>query len=221
MYLSAGESNFKGRYKTRVSSSNLGHLKDDFPKFEAFPDAPTARAPAPDGTYLSVQKVDMCQKINEPQHRTGAYDTPNLVVRRGQEFQVKVTFNRPLAERDDFQLEFLIGENPSSRRGSLVVVTFSARIGGLWTGRIVKSKGKTVTLGVTPTPDAIIGRFRTYVTIVMGTGMQRTRRDATTDLYMLFNAWCKDDAVFLPNEAERYEYVLNDHGVMYQGSIDA
>ncbi|KAA8579879.1 hypothetical protein FQN60_006972 [Etheostoma spectabile] len=51
-----------------------------------------------------------------------------------------------------------------------------------------------------PTPKAIVGRFRTYVAIVAGTGMQRTRRNAATDLYMLFNAWCKDDAVFLPNK---------------------
>ncbi|KAF1371943.1 hypothetical protein PFLUV_G00276190, partial [Perca fluviatilis] len=121
---------------------------------------------------------------------------------------------------DDFQLEFLIGENPSASRSSLVVVTFNSRLGGPWSGRLVQSQGVTVTLGITPTPNAIVGKFRTYVAIVAGTGMQRTGRDAATDLYVLFNAWCKDDAVFLPNEAERNEYVLNDHGVMYQGAIE-
>uniref|UniRef100_A0A8C9XDS1 Coagulation factor XIII A chain-like n=1 Tax=Sander lucioperca TaxID=283035 RepID=A0A8C9XDS1_SANLU len=171
--------------------------------------------------YLSVQKVDMCQQTNELQHKTASYNTPNLVVRRGQEFLVRVTFNRPLEQSDDFQLEFLIGEDPSASRGSLVVVTFNSRPGGPWSGQIVESQGATVTLGITPTPDAIVGRFRTNVAIVMATGMQRTNRDAATDVYVLFNAWCKDDAVFLPNEAERNEYVLNDHGVMYQGSFDA
>ncbi|TDG96376.1 hypothetical protein EPR50_G00240520 [Perca flavescens] len=174
-----------------------------------------------DRAYLSVQNVDMCQQINEPQHNTVAFDTPNLVVRRGQQFLVKVTFNRPLAQSDDFQLEFLIGGNPSASRGSLVVVTFNSRLGGPWSGQIVERQGVTVTLGITPTPDAIVGRFRMYVAIVAGTGMQRIKRDGATDLYVLFNAWCKDDAVFLPNEAERNEYVLNDHGVMYQGSFEA
>ncbi|KAF1371944.1 hypothetical protein PFLUV_G00276310 [Perca fluviatilis] len=222
----------KGRYNGKVPTSNLGPFIGDFREFEAFSDAPTARASAPDGTYLSVQMVDTCQQINKPQHKTASYHTPNLVVRRGQEFLVRVTFNRPLAQSDDFQLEFLIGENPSGSRSSLVVVTFNSRLGGPWSGRIVESQGVTVTLGITPTPDAIVGKFRTYVAIVAGTGMQRTGRDAATDLYVLFNAWCKgdfqgergklfNDAVFLPNEAERNEYVLNDHGVMYQGSFDA
>uniref|UniRef100_A0A8C9YM72 Transglutaminase-like domain-containing protein n=2 Tax=Sander lucioperca TaxID=283035 RepID=A0A8C9YM72_SANLU len=163
----------------------------------------------------------MCQQINELQHNTAAFDNPNLVVRRGQEFLVRVTFNRPLAQNDDFQLEFLIGENPSASRGSLVAVTFNSRLGGPWSGRLVESQGVTMTLGITPTPNAIVGRFRMYVAVVAGTGMRRTKRDGTTDLYVLFNAWCKDDAVFLPNEAERNEYVLNDHGVMYQGSFEA
>ncbi|XP_034720739.1 coagulation factor XIII A chain-like [Etheostoma cragini] len=213
---------FKGRYPEKVSTSNLVGLEEDFPEFEAFPVVLTPRAPVPafDGTNLSVQNVDMCQQMNKSQHNTGSYDNPNLVVRRGQEFQVKVTFDRPLVETDDFQLEFLIGENPTPSRDSLVAVTFNSRNGGSWTGRIVESQDVTVTLGITPTPDAIVGRFQTYVAIMMGTGKQRTKRDATTDLYMLFNAWCKDDAVFLPNDAERNEYVLNDHGVIFQGSFE-
>ncbi|KAA8579607.1 hypothetical protein FQN60_006700, partial [Etheostoma spectabile] len=209
---------FKGRYPEKMSTSNLVGLEEDFPEFEAFPDFPTARAPAPDGTSPSVQNVDMCQQINKPQHNTSAYDTPNLVVRRGLEFQMKVTFDRPLAESDDFQLEFVIGENPTPSRDSLVAVTFNSRNGGPWTGRIVDRQDVTLTLGITPTPDALVGRFQTYVVFVAGTGMQRSKRDAATDLYMLFNAWY--DAVFLPNEAERNEYVLNDHGVMYQGSFE-
>lgn len=60
---------------------------------------------------LAVQSIDMCQQVNKPNHYTTAYDTHNLVIRRGQEFIVRVTFNRPPAQGDDFQLEFLIGES--------------------------------------------------------------------------------------------------------------
>lgn len=57
-----------------------------------------------------VHSIDMCQSINKPNHYTTAYDIENLVVRRGQEFIIRVTFNRMLSPADDFQLEFLIGE---------------------------------------------------------------------------------------------------------------
>ncbi|XP_039982997.1 coagulation factor XIII A chain-like isoform X2 [Xiphias gladius] len=161
----------------------------------------------------------MCQQINKPNHFTSAYDVENLVVRRGQEFVVRVTFSRPLTEGDEFQLEFLIGSNPSPSKGSLVVVAFGSQRGGPWSGQILEAQGESVTLGITPTPDAIVGKFRTYVAIVTGGGLQRTKRDTVTDLYLLFNAWCPEDPVFLPNEAERREYVLNDCGVIYQGSV--
>uniref|UniRef100_A0A3B4ZKW4 Transglutaminase N-terminal domain-containing protein n=1 Tax=Stegastes partitus TaxID=144197 RepID=A0A3B4ZKW4_9TELE len=62
---------------------------------------------------LDLENINMCQNINKPNHFSGAYDTQNLVVRRGQEFVVRVSFNRALVQQDDFQLEFLIGESGS------------------------------------------------------------------------------------------------------------
>uniref|UniRef100_A0A3Q1GNH6 Coagulation factor XIII A chain-like n=1 Tax=Acanthochromis polyacanthus TaxID=80966 RepID=A0A3Q1GNH6_9TELE len=168
---------------------------------------------------LTVENVDMSQQINKPKHYTTAYETQNLVVRRGHEFVVRVSFNRELVQEDDFQLEFLIGSNPSANKGSLVVVTFGSRRGGPWAGQILEMQGSSVLLGVTPSPTAIVGKYRTYVAISVGSGMQRTKRNAATDLYMLFNAWCPEDPVFLANDSERMEYVLNDFGIIYQGSM--
>lgn len=73
----------------------------------------------PPSAPLDVQNINMCQDLNKPKHYTTDYNTPNLVVRRGQEFLMNVTFNRPLAQGDDFHIEFQIGESgswgPSSR----------------------------------------------------------------------------------------------------------
>uniref|UniRef100_A0A3B4UUT8 protein-glutamine gamma-glutamyltransferase n=1 Tax=Seriola dumerili TaxID=41447 RepID=A0A3B4UUT8_SERDU len=170
---------------------------------------------------LSVVSVDMCQQVNKPNHFTTAYDIQNLVVRRGLEFVMRISFNRPFAQGDDFQVEFLIGSNPSPSKGTQVVVTFGTRHGGPWSGRILETSGETLMLGITPTADAVVGKFRTYVAVMVGGGLQRTKRDPSTDLYLLFNAWCPEDAVFVPNEGERREYVLNDTGVIYQGSVGA
>uniref|UniRef100_A0A3Q3KL59 protein-glutamine gamma-glutamyltransferase n=1 Tax=Monopterus albus TaxID=43700 RepID=A0A3Q3KL59_MONAL len=154
---------------------------------------------------LYVQSVDMCQQVNKPAHHTTAYNVQNLVVRRGQEFVMNITFNLPLTADDDFQVEFLI------------VLQY---IDVIYIKVILQTQGQMLVLGITPTANAIVGKFRIYVAILSGTGMQRTKRDPTTDLYLLFNAWCPEDAVFLPDEDQRREYVLNDSGVIFQGSVD-
>uniref|UniRef100_A0A672FQX0 Transglutaminase-like domain-containing protein n=1 Tax=Salarias fasciatus TaxID=181472 RepID=A0A672FQX0_SALFA len=206
-------------------TSNLQPIDDDFGDSGADA-APRMYGPGYGGEtmrpsfryMLFVEHIDMCQNINKPTHYTTEYDTNNLVVRRGQEFIIRVTFSRLLTQQDDFQLEFLIGPNPSHNKGSLVVVTFNTRHGGPWSGRVINMEGPSAVLGITPSPNAIVGKFRTYVAILVGGEMQRTKRDQSTDLYLLFNAWCPEDPVFLPNEEERREYVLNDMGIIYQGN---
>lgn len=51
------------------------------------------------------------KEINKQQHHTDFYSSDYLIVRRGQEFQVKISFNRPYKPAEDkFALEFVIGE---------------------------------------------------------------------------------------------------------------
>ncbi|XP_061661332.1 coagulation factor XIII A chain-like isoform X2 [Syngnathoides biaculeatus] len=207
---------------------NLVGNIDDFPEFQPFPphDHEGGGEDDPEGEVdprgrrqlLSVEDVDMCREINMPKHRTHAYDTQNLVVRRGQEFLLHITFSRPITPRDKFQLEFLIGSNPSVRLRTLERVTFGTRHRGRWPGRILDTQGSRTVLGITPPADTIVGKFRMYVTVVSNRGLQRTKRDPTTDCYMLFNCWNSEDSVYYPEEQGRQEYVLNDSGIIYMGS---
>ncbi|XP_029385498.1 coagulation factor XIII A chain-like [Echeneis naucrates] len=212
------QNSYRGRFQ--VPTSNLTTEEDDYPEFEPFDEGAEATPrTTPGAGSLSVQQVDMCLQMNKQTHYTSAYDINHLVVRRGLQFVIKVTFNQAPAGGEDFQLNFLIGSSPSASKGSEVVVTFGSRQGGLWSGQILESLDQTVTLGVTPSPDAIVGKYRTFVSIAASGGMQRTKRDPSTDLYLLFNAWCPEDPVYLPDESEKHEYVLNDNGVIFQGSV--
>uniref|UniRef100_H3CJT8 protein-glutamine gamma-glutamyltransferase n=1 Tax=Tetraodon nigroviridis TaxID=99883 RepID=H3CJT8_TETNG len=157
--------------------------------------------------------------INKPAHMTTDYHTELLVVRRGFEMFFKVTFSQPLTEADDFQMEFLIGKSPSSTKGSMVTVAFNSQ-SGVWPGQIVEMQGSVVTVSVTPATDAIVGRYRVYVNILTASGVIRSPKNSNTDLYLLFNAWCPDDVVFMANGSERNEYVLNDSGTIFVGSAD-
>uniref|UniRef100_A0A3Q2Z2D1 protein-glutamine gamma-glutamyltransferase n=1 Tax=Hippocampus comes TaxID=109280 RepID=A0A3Q2Z2D1_HIPCM len=162
---------------------------------------------------LRVVEVNTCRDINMPKHRTQAYDTEYLVIRRGQEFVLRVTFSRPVTPRDKFKLEFLIGASePVSE------ATFGTRRRGRWPGRIVESQGSWLLLGITPQADTIVGKFRMYVTIVTTRGLQRTKRDPDTDCYILFNCWNSEDSVYYPDDEGRQEYVLSDVGAIYMGS---
>lgn len=64
--------------------------------------------------FLDIFEVDMMKMpngSNMTDHHTTQYNSDSLIVRRGQEFQVKVTFNRPYKPNEDkFALEFVIGK---------------------------------------------------------------------------------------------------------------
>ncbi|XP_072235163.1 coagulation factor XIII A chain-like [Leuresthes tenuis] len=216
-------SNYKGRYSGPVPTSNL-HIddKDDFKDFEPFDSSPDAgpRGFPDGGEPLQVMEVNMRKDVNTRNHYTTEYTTNLLVVRRGQSFVIDVTLSRPLMQQDDFQLEFLIGADPSPNRGSHVVVTFGNRRGGRWSGEILGVQGNIMSLSVKPHAKAIVGMYRTYVAISAANGMIRTRKDPNTNMYLLFNPWCPEDDVFYPDDAGRFEYVMNPVGIIYQGSAD-
>lgn len=58
-----------------------------------------------------------------------------------------------------------------------------------WAGRVLDSADNVVTVGITPAPDCIVGKWRTYVAVVTPYGIRRTRQDESRDVYILFNPW--------------------------------
>uniref|UniRef100_A0A8C5HXV3 protein-glutamine gamma-glutamyltransferase n=1 Tax=Gouania willdenowi TaxID=441366 RepID=A0A8C5HXV3_GOUWI len=149
------------------------------------------------------------------------FNSDNLIVRRGQEFQVKVTFNRPYKPaKDKFALEFVIGSSPQFSKGTYIPVFPNKERQSSWEGRITNTSDNVVTMGITPQTSCIVGKYHMYVAIQTPFGIRRTRRDKSRDLYILFNPWASDDAVYLDDEREREECVLTEVGVIYHGAYD-
>ncbi|XP_061320474.1 protein-glutamine gamma-glutamyltransferase 4 [Pezoporus flaviventris] len=166
------------------------------------------------GSDLKVAGLDFLKSQNCRLHHTDAYNTSNLVVRRGQPFQLQLTFSRELQAPDKLSLRFSIGENPMRSRGTLMSLN-PRREEDLsrWQISILKSSGKECLLSVTSSPMAPVGKY----TLNIKTG-NNIYKPENSEVYLLFNPWCEDDVVFMADEAQRKEYVLNDTGYIYIGS---
>ncbi|NXK53274.1 TGM4 glutamyltransferase, partial [Chauna torquata] len=193
------------------------------------------------GNDLKVTKVDFLKSQNSVQHHTDAYDTTSLVVRRGQAFLLQLSLSRELRAADKLALHFSVGKHCAKREspGHRSVPAKPCNVLGLFPGErpmkpmgtlmslnprstkdlsgwhttITKSSGTECLLSVTSAADATVGKY----SLAVKTGSNIYKPENNT-VYVLFNPWCEADAVFLTNEAERKEYVLNDTGYIYVGS---
>lgn len=174
--------------------------------------------------YLDIWGVDMMKGKNESnkiQHHTELYNSDFLVIRRGQEFQIKINFNRPYKPATDkFAVEFVIGSSPQYSKGTYIPVFTTKERQSSWAGRITNTVNNTVTVGITPAVNCIVGKYHMYVAVVTPFGIRRTKRDDSRNLYILFNPWASADSVFLDDERERQECVMTEMGLIYHGAHD-
>ncbi|XP_014842235.1 PREDICTED: coagulation factor XIII A chain isoform X2 [Poecilia mexicana] len=211
----------RGRASGPTDSDNFEAA--DIPELEFF-GAPGPRGYPPLTEFLDIWDVDMMRgrgETNKTDHRTSLYHCDNLIVRRGQEFQIKITFSRAYKPNEDkFAVEFVIGANPQYSKGTYIPVFPTKTRQSSWEGRVIQTNDNVVIMGVTPAANCIVGKYHMYVAVQTPFGIRRTKRDNSRDLYILFNPWAADDAVFLDDEAERQECVMNELGIIYHGAYD-
>ncbi|XP_069469564.1 coagulation factor XIII A chain [Ambystoma mexicanum] len=172
--------------------------------------------------FLEVQEVRLFKsqyENNKVEHHTERYYNNKLIVRRGQPFYVQIEFNRPYnPEKDQFWVEYVIGRYPQQSKGTYIPVPLVQDLeDGKWGAKLLRTERNFVSLSIMSAADCIVGKFRMYIAVSTAFGILRSSRNVETDTYILFNPWCKDDAVYLDDESEREEYVLNDLGVLFHG----
>lgn len=62
---------------------------------------------------------------------------------------------------------------------------------GQWGAKIIHREDNSIRLSIMSSTTCIIGKFRFYVAVLTPYGILRTRRNAATDTYILFNPWCQ------------------------------
>ncbi|XP_009295369.1 protein-glutamine gamma-glutamyltransferase K [Danio rerio] len=190
---------------------------------ECIDDCTTKRVCATDEALLRVSKVDLlsCRTgPNRMEHRTHFFHEEKLIVRRGQCFNMWIDLCRPFNPTcDKLHLELRLGHIPSIRDGTYVIVPIVDEFKkDCWGARIVERCQNRLKLCVNSLPTSCVGRYQLSVVTHCSAGRFCLPYVPENDIYMLFNPWCKEDCVYLHEETERAEYVLNDIGKIYYGT---
>ncbi|XP_060793691.1 protein-glutamine gamma-glutamyltransferase K-like isoform X2 [Neoarius graeffei] len=104
-------------------------------------------------------------------------------------------------------------------KGTLVTILLVDKLqDNCWEAKIVDKEGSKIKLLVNSLPTAPIGQYKLTVATQTPSGTSTSTYKPENDIYMLFNPWCEDDLVYMDDEKERKEYVLNDVGRLYYGT---
>lgn len=176
---------------------------------------------------VAYAEVDMCKSDNRRSHHTDLYQSEQLIIRRGQLFQVKIQMDKSFdKESDNVHLHFAVGSTPQRSKNTLVRVPHVEVLDPSSWGCIVENladspDGVILDMSVMSPCDAIVGEYTVQV--------ERSSKEKPADggsvllykqkesVYILYNAWCKEDVVYVEDEDDRNEYVMNESGRVYVG----
>lgn len=111
------------------------------------------------------------------------------------------------------------GSRHGSRHGSSQNLTSMTHEMDKWDVSVQRQDGNTITFQVHVPANAPVGVWNCWVQ-TNRTGQRDNRHDykCDEDIYILFNPWCREDSVYMDNDAFRKEYVLNEQGKIWCGT---
>lgn len=167
-------------------------------------------------------KYKLNGRYNDPFNR----DRTSAVLRRGEQFRITINLRHNYnADLDKFRIEFSLGPQPQLDKGTLIYLPLEelnsnslTRDQNKWGAQLLEASGNKLSVNIDLPPDMAIGVWRLRISTKLA-GTRNLRSYALNDaFYVIFNAWNKEDQVFMPREDGRQEFVLNEVGKIYIGS---
>ncbi|XP_043566126.1 protein-glutamine gamma-glutamyltransferase 2-like isoform X1 [Chiloscyllium plagiosum] len=160
--------------------------------------------------------VDLQSEKNNHEHRTTEISTEQLIIRRGQPFHLTLqSYSDEFIDNGTVVICAETGPKPSTAFGTKILLELNSYGVNFWKAVVVSSTGTRMTLQIHPSPNAKIGQYKLSLQRMMGNKFENY---LIGEFILLFNPWCKEDAVFLDDEQQRQEYVMNEEGIIYTGS---
>ncbi|XP_070577279.1 hemocyte protein-glutamine gamma-glutamyltransferase-like [Ptychodera flava] len=171
---------------------------------------------------LRVDRVHLLKSINGWRHHTADYEVKNLVVRRGQDFEIEIVFDKDFkSDLHDISVELRLGHKPVISDGSLVEVPrVTSPVVNDWGFDITRHDGSSVRVTIYTPADCLIGKYKMVVRATTEK-MKYDEYEVADEIYVLFNPWCEADAVYMADDKKRDEYVLQDFNQYYWGNSDS
>ncbi|XP_044211352.1 protein-glutamine gamma-glutamyltransferase 2 [Thunnus albacares] len=158
--------------------------------------------------------VDLRSHENNLAHRTKDIDRERLIVRRGQPFSITLQLTDSLPADHHLELVLHLG-----KKDEIVIKVQKERgTGDKWWFNQQGAQDEMLLTLHSPA-DAIIGQYQLSVLMMSPDGRILEKNDKIK-FHLLFNPWCKDDVVYLPDESLLQEYVMNESGLIFMGSWD-
>ncbi|XP_026577565.1 protein-glutamine gamma-glutamyltransferase E-like [Pseudonaja textilis] len=155
---------------------------------------------------------------NSEAHHTGCFVTPEFCIRRGQKFDFTLYFNRSPQAGESLAFVAETGPSPSEAQHTRCGFALSnSLVGGAWGAVQTSGNANSINFSMCSSSRAAIGRYKLSLQVTCGN--QVTTR-FLAKFILLFNPWCSGDLVFMANEAERQEYVLNENGIIFVGNAN-
>ncbi|XP_012521267.1 PREDICTED: protein-glutamine gamma-glutamyltransferase E [Propithecus coquereli] len=166
---------------------------------------------------LELQNINWQVRSNRQAHHTDQFSSQELIVRRGQPFEIVLTMSRSLSSRDRLEFTVSTGPQPSESAMTKAVFPLSNGSSGGWSAVLKDSNSSNLAITISSPASAPIGHYTLSVQIASQAGIASVKLG---EFVLLFNPWVNVDSVFISNHAERQEYVQEDAGIIYVGSTN-